>query len=520
MPSLAKVHQNAEQWKSMGILSRLFKFFDAPPLHERRPTFVDVLDEVNAPAPAAQEASSADRGIKVTVTLQGMPDLPEVEVTEEDVSNALAMCRFVLARRMEPARPSEQWWNEEAHNRRVKARSPKATLWLEPFVPLSIIQGLPLASATNPRGPLQAGLVVKELRATIRDRRKAKQPYRDLLRALHAACVLESFIREMAFEFVHANQLSCHLTGEDWLAVPLDYQELGYAYVPSLAKTDIKWLVEALGEPRGHRSPAVALASIRETAIARYCWSELTRENESFRAGKPMSIEAWLRLRLAATVRIRKENDALMTRRLARKERDERMLQDLPRAWVAMERTFVVADLETTGLSAENDDILEFGAVRVSPEGQVQSEFSALVNVGRDLPPFISRLTGITNDEVRRTGQPLNEALKAFTEFAQMHPVFFHNSSFDEGFLVKAERLVGHKLAGPVFDTLMLARAAWPDAESLKLRDLAEKLGTQPPAHRGVTDAKAALAVLLAAREQVQPDTSRHPGLPVSVSTP
>ncbi|MGJ7509871.1 3'-5' exonuclease [Variovorax sp. GT1P44] len=488
----------------MGILSRLFKFFDAPAEQGRRSTSVDVLNEVNTPAPVptAQVVSPPELGVTMTVTLQGMPDLPDVEVTEADVSNALATCRFVLDRRIGPLRASEQWWNEEAHNRRVKAGSPKATLWLEPFVPVNIIQGLPLASATNPRGPLAAGLVVKELRAAVRERRKAKQPFEDLLRALHAACVLEAFIREMPFEFVYANQLSCHLTGEDWRAVPLDYQEFGYAHIPPLAKTDIKWLVDAFGEPRGHRSPAEALATIRETAISRYCWSELTRENESFRAGTPRSMEAWLRQRLAGTVRIRKENEALMARRLARKERDERMLQDLPRAWAATEGTFVIADLETTGWSAENDDILEFGAVRVSPEGQVLSEFSALVNVGHDLPPFISRLTGITDDEVRRTGRPLHEAFKAFTDFAQMHPVFFHNSHFDEGFLGKAAKRVGHKLAGPVFDTLMLARAAWPDVESLKLKDLAEKLGTQPPTHRAVGDAKAALEVLLAAREQ------------------
>ena len=79
-----------------------------------------------------------------------------------------------------------------------------------------------------------------------------------------------------------------------------------------------------------------------------------------------------------------------MARRLTRKERDERVFQDLPRAWGATEGTFVVADLETTGLNAENDEILEFGAVRVNPGGQVLSEFSALVNVGHDLPPFIS----------------------------------------------------------------------------------------------------------------------------------
>ena len=491
----------------MGVLSRLLGFFDAPAVRERRSVPVDVVPSVNAPVsrPRTQEVCLAELGVTMTVKLQGMADLPDVEVTEEDVSNALATCGFVLERRLAPAKTSEQWWNEEAHTRRVTAGSPDATQWLEPFVPVSIIQGLPLASASNPRGPLATMLVVKELRAAIRERRKAKQPYEDLLQALHSACVLEAFLGKMAFEFVYANQLSCHLTGEDWRSVPLDYHELGYAHIPLLGKTDIKWLVDAFGEPRAHRPPVEALASVRETAISRYCWGELTRENESFRSTNPMSMEAWLRQRLAGTVRIRKENEALMERRLARQERDERVFQDLPRAWSATEGIFVVADLETTGLNEENDHILEFGAVRVSPEGRVLSEFSALVNVGFDLPPFITRLTGITDDEVRRNGRPLDEALLSFTKFAQEYPVFFHNSYFDERFLTMAEKRVGRKLEGPVFDTLMLARAAWPDAKSLKLKDLAEMLGAQSPTHRGVPDAKAALAVLLAARAQTRP---------------
>jgi DNA polymerase-3 subunit epsilon len=443
----------------------------------------------------------------MTVQLVGMPDLPEVTVTEEDVTNALAACRFVLNKQLPALKTADQWWNEEVHNRRVKDGSPKATAWLEPFVPADLIRQLPLTSATNPRGPLAAGLVVKELRAAIRERRKNKEPHEQLLRTLHAACVLEDFVRELPFEFVYAGQLSCHLSLDDWTSAPLSYEEVGYAHVPTLAKTDVKWLVAALGEPRAQRAPKDALATLRETAISRYCWSELTRENESFRSSNPMGMEAWLRQRLAGTVRIRKENEALMARRAVRRERDERVFQDLPRAWQATESEFVVADLETTGLSSNSDDILEFGAVRVSPDGHVLSEFSALVNVGYELSPFISRLTGITTEEMRRNGRPLADAMQQFKAFAGERAVFFHNSYFDEGFLAKAAERGAAKLSGPIFDTLMLARAAWPDSESLKLRDLTEHLGVPQPTHRGVPDAKAALAVLLAARQQVRSHT-------------
>lgn len=455
-------------------------------------------------SPYKQSVTIPELGVQMTVQLVGMPDLPEVTVTEEDVTNALATCRFVLDKQLPALKTADQWWNEEVHNQRLKEYSPKATVWLQPFVPAELIRELRLASATNPRGPLAAGLVVKELRAAVRERRKNKEPYEQLLRALHSACVLEDFVGELPFEFVYASQLSCHLSLEDWSSAPATYEELGYAHVSTLAKTDVKWLVTAFGEPKAQRAPKEALARLRETAISRYCWSELTRENESFRSSNPMGMEAWLRQRLAGTVRIRKENEALMARRMARRERDERVFQDLPRAWQATEGEFVVADLETTGLSSVSDDILEFGAVRVSPEGRVLSEFSALVDVGYELSPFITRLTGITSEEMKRDGRPLVEAMRQFTAFAGERPVFFHNSYFDEGFLTTAAERGAARLAGPVFDTLMLARAAWRDSDSLKLKDLTEKLGVSPPTHRGVPDARAALAVLLAAREQVR----------------
>lgn len=472
----------------------------SPPPEEIRPPSALPIAE----SPYKQGVSIPELRVQTPIQLVGMPDLPEVTVTEEDVTNALASCRFVLHRQLPPLKSADQWWNEEVHNRRVREASPKATVWLQPFVPEQVIRELPLASATNPRGPLAAGLVAMELRAAIRELRKKKEPHDQLLRALHAACVLEDFIRDLPFEFVYAGQLSCHLSTKEWASARIKYEELGYAHVSSLAKTDVKWLVTAFGEPKSQRVPKEALAHLRETAISRYCWSELTRENESFRSASPMAMEAWLRQRLAGTVRIRKENEALMARRMARRERDERACQDLPRAWQATASEFVVADLETTGLSSASDDILEIGAVRVSPEGRVLSEFSALVDVGYELSPFITRLTGITSDVMQRFGSPLVGAMRQFTAFASDRPVFFHNSYFDEAFLTKAAERGAASLAGPVFDTLMLARAAWPDSASLKLKDLTEKLGVPQPTHRGLPDAKAALAVLLAAREQVR----------------
>ena len=85
------------------------------------------------------------------------------------------------------------------------------------------------------------------------------------------------------------------------------------------------------------------------------------------------------------------------------------------------------------------------------------------------------------------------------------HPVFFHNAPFDVGFLKQATAQSQLKFSNPVHDTLPMAWAVWPSLGTYKLGALAEHIGVPAPTHRGLADAKAALAVLLAARDKVQP---------------
>ena len=81
---------------------------------------------------------------------------------------------------------------------------------------------------------------------------------------------------------------------------------------------------------------------------------------------------------------------------------------------------------------------------------------------------------------------------------------FFHNAPFDQGFIKKAASQAKVKFVNPVHDTLPLARQAWPSLTSYKLATLAQHVGASVPTHRALEDAKATLAVLLAARQRVE----------------
>src|SRR4051794_35318594 len=79
--------------------------------------------------------------------------------------------------------------------------------------------------------------------------------------------------------------------------------------------------------------------------------------------------------------------------------------------------TFVVFDLETTGGSAKDSAITEIGAVKVRG-GQILGEFATLVDPGMPIPPFITVLTGITQ-QMTVSAPGIDSVLPAFWEFAR-----------------------------------------------------------------------------------------------------
>jgi DNA polymerase-3 subunit epsilon len=164
--------------------------------------------------------------------------------------------------------------------------------------------------------------------------------------------------------------------------------------------------------------------------------------------------------------------------------------------------TFVVVDLETSGGSPKaGAGITEIGAVKVRG-GEVLGEFRTFVNPGDAIPPFITMLTGIT-DEMVREAPHINAALPFFIEFCgdpNSTVLVAHNAPFDLGFLKSAAKDMD--LNWPNFshvDTAKLARQilSREEAPNCKLSTLAALFRTDTsPNHRALDDARATVEVL------------------------
>ena len=163
-----------------------------------------------------------------------------------------------------------------------------------------------------------------------------------------------------------------------------------------------------------------------------------------------------------------------------------------------IESDFVVVDVETTGTRPPDCRVTEVGAYRVR-DGQVVDEFTSLVNPGVPVPPFISSLTGITNEMVAGA-PPFTRIADGWLRFAQNSVLVAHNASFDMRFLNSeiARLYPARRMANPHLCTVALSRRLLPDLASHRLDRLADHFGIPISArHRAHGDALATAHILV-----------------------
>ncbi|MCL2446140.1 MAG: PolC-type DNA polymerase III [Oscillospiraceae bacterium] len=156
---------------------------------------------------------------------------------------------------------------------------------------------------------------------------------------------------------------------------------------------------------------------------------------------------------------------------------------------------FVVFDVETTGLNAQRDRVIEIGAVKFAG-GEVLGKFQTFIDPKRSLPPRITELTGITQDMLVGAPDEWDAAL-AFAEFCGEGAVLAaHNASFDMGFMRALYQRHGGSFNYPCVDTLTLAQMLL-ELKNYRLNTVAEhfRLGAFNH-HRADDDARVTARIL------------------------
>ena len=168
-------------------------------------------------------------------------------------------------------------------------------------------------------------------------------------------------------------------------------------------------------------------------------------------------------------------------------------------------RPFVAFDTETTGLKAEDCELLEIGAVKFNRKGLIGEQFSCLIRPEHPISPFITSINHIDGEMVK-DAPPAADVVRQFVEYTGKKSVLVaHNARFDVKFVnANLLRSGEAQLKNLTVDTLTLARWAYPllakegEEGPYRLQSLARRFGIEVfNAHRAADDARVCMELFL-----------------------
>lgn len=155
---------------------------------------------------------------------------------------------------------------------------------------------------------------------------------------------------------------------------------------------------------------------------------------------------------------------------------------------------YAIVDIETTGGYADNHRITEI-AIYHHNGIEVTDHFYTLVNPGRNIPQYITGLTGITTEMVAEA-PPFEEIAESILRLLEDRIFVAHNAHFDYSFLKKEFELAGLSWQAKKLCTVRLSRKIIPGLRSYSLGSLAESLGVRiNNRHRAGGDAEATAVI-------------------------
>ena len=151
---------------------------------------------------------------------------------------------------------------------------------------------------------------------------------------------------------------------------------------------------------------------------------------------------------------------------------------------------YAIIDLETTGGQPTQDRITEI-AIYIHDGEKIVDEYATLLNPGRAIPPFITQLTGITNDMVSDAPR-FHEVARKVVEMTEGCVFVAHNVRFDYSFMKKEFADLGYNYSRKTLCTVRLSRSLIPGQPSYSLGKLCQNIGIPLEGrHRAAGDAHA-----------------------------
>ena len=156
---------------------------------------------------------------------------------------------------------------------------------------------------------------------------------------------------------------------------------------------------------------------------------------------------------------------------------------------------YAIIDIETTGGSARLEKITEI-AVYLHDGNEITGEFVSLVNPERNIPYFITNLTGITNEMVENAPR-FYEIAKKIIELTEGRTFVAHNARFDYSFIREEYKSLGFNFKRSILDTVALSRKLIPGHKSYSLGNICKDLNISINGrHRAAGDALATVRLL------------------------
>lgn len=188
-------------------------------------------------------------------------------------------------------------------------------------------------------------------------------------------------------------------------------------------------------------------------------------------------------------------------------------------------KSLCFVDVETSGLNAGYNRIIEIGILKVS-DGKLVKEYKTLLNPGTHVDPFIESMTGISSQDLEKA--PYFEEVKdELLEIFEDSVFVAHNVRFDYGFFRNEFKRSGVSFKSKHFCTVKLAKALYPNLKRYNLDSIIENFNIEcENRHRAFDDAKVIWEFFRISQEKISPDlfekamalVLKRPTLPTNIA--